>query len=44
MNKFLRTLIPSDIAKGMAITGKHFCKVFFTANRRKVPFLSLIHI
>ena len=38
MNKFLRTLIPSDIAKGMLITGKHFCKVFFTANRRKVPF------
>jgi len=38
MNKLLRTLIPFDIAKGLAITGKHFCKVFFTANRRKVPF------
>ena len=38
MNKFLRTLIPFDIAKGLSITGKHFCKVFFTANRRKEPF------
>ncbi len=38
MHKILRTLIPFDIAKGLAITGKHFCKVFFTANRRKVPF------
>ncbi len=38
MNKLLRTLIPFDIAKGLSITGKHFCKVFFTANRRKVPF------
>jgi len=38
MNKYLRTLIPFDIAKGLSITGKHFCKVFFTANRRKVPF------
>lgn len=38
MNKILRTLIPFDIAKGLTITGKHFCKVFFTANRRKVPF------
>jgi NADH-quinone oxidoreductase subunit I len=38
MNKILRTLIPFDIAKGLAITGKHFSKVFFTANRRKVPF------
>ena len=38
MNKLLRTLIPFDIAKGLSIAGKHFCKVFFTANRRKVPF------
>ena len=38
MHKILRTLIPFDIAKGLSITGKHFCKVFFTANRRKVPF------
>ena len=37
MNKFLKTLIPFDIAKGLTITGKHFSKVFFTANRRKVP-------
>lgn len=37
MNKILRTLIPFDIAKGLSITGKHFTKVFFTANRRKVP-------
>ena len=38
MNKLLRTLIPFDIAKGLSITGKHFCKVFFTANRRKVRY------
>ena len=38
MNKILRTLIPFDIAKGLSITGKHFCKVFFTANRRKVRY------
>lgn len=38
MNKILRTLIPFDIAKGLSITGKHFGKVFFTANRRKVPY------
>jgi NADH-quinone oxidoreductase subunit I len=37
MNKFLKTLIPFDIAKGLAITGTHFAKVFLTANRRKVP-------
>lgn len=37
MNKFLKTLIPFDIAKGLTITGKHFSKVFFSANRRKVP-------
>jgi len=38
MKKFLKTLIPFDIAKGLRITGVHFGKVFFTANRRKVPF------
>lgn len=38
MNKFLKTLIPFDIATGLSITGKHFAKVFFSANRRKVPF------
>lgn len=38
MNKFLKTLIPFDIAKGLSITGKHFSKVFFSANRRKVNF------
>ncbi|MCE1228870.1 MAG: NADH-quinone oxidoreductase subunit I [Firmicutes bacterium] len=37
MNKFLKTLIPFDIAKGLKITGTHFGKVFFSANRRKVP-------
>ena len=37
MNKFLKTLIPFDIAKGLKITGTHFTKVFLTANRRKVP-------
>ncbi len=38
MNTFLKTLIPFDIAKGLTITGKHFSKVFLSANRRKVPF------
>ena len=38
MNKFLKTLIPFDIAKGLKTTGTHFSKVFLTANRRKVPF------
>jgi len=37
MNKFLKTLIPQDIAKGLYLTGKHFLRVFTTANRRKVP-------
>ena len=36
MKKFLKTLIPMDIATGLALTGKHFLKVFSTANRRKV--------
>lgn len=38
MPSLLRTLIPFDLAKGLSITGKKFAKVFFTANRRKVPF------
>lgn len=38
MNKILKTLIPFDIAKGLSITGKHFGKVFFSANRRKVKY------
>ena len=33
---FIKTLIPIDIAKGMALTGKYFGKVFFSANRKKV--------
>ena len=37
MKKFLKTLIPTDIAKGLKLTGTHFMKVFSTANRRKVP-------
>lgn len=36
MKNFLKTLIPIDIAKGLALTGKRFGQVFFTANRRKV--------
>ena len=35
MKKFLRTLIPTDIAKGLKVTGTHFAKVFGTANRAK---------
>ena len=37
MNKYLKTFIPKDIAKGLYLTGKHFLRVFTTANRRKVP-------
>lgn len=37
MNRILKTLTLAEIAKGLAITGKHFMKVFTTANRRKVP-------
>ncbi|MDR3671693.1 MAG: NADH-quinone oxidoreductase subunit I [Holophaga sp.] len=37
MNKFLKTLIPIDIYKGLKLTGTHFLRVFCTANRRKVP-------
>ena len=36
MRKFLKTLFPVDIFKGMKLTGTHFVKVFATANRRKV--------
>jgi len=38
MRGLLQTLIPLDIAKGLALTGRHFFQVFRTANRRKVPF------
>jgi NADH-quinone oxidoreductase subunit I len=38
MHPFLKTLIPVDIIKGMRLTGRRFAKVFFSANRRKVPF------
>lgn len=37
MNKLLKILIPLDIAKGLRLTGKHFARVFWAANRRKVP-------
>jgi len=37
MNRLLKILIPGDIAKGLALTGKQFLRVFRTANRRKVP-------
>ena len=33
MPKFLKTLIPVELAKGMLVTGKHFCQVMFRANR-----------
>lgn len=36
MKKFLKTLIPTDIASGLYITGKHFMKNLLAANRRKV--------
>ena len=36
MKKFLKTLIPIEILKGLKLTGTHFMKVFATANRRKV--------
>jgi len=32
----LKTLIPLDIAGGLAVTGRYFGKVFFSANRKKV--------
>ncbi|HEX9082447.1 MAG TPA: hypothetical protein VF768_09210, partial [Holophagaceae bacterium] len=34
--RLLKTLIPSDIAAGLRLTGKYFGKVFFSANRKKV--------
>ena len=37
MKKTLKTLLPIDIAKGLVLTGKHFMRVFRTANRRTVP-------
>ena len=36
MKKFLKTLIPVDIAKGLAVTGAYFVKIFFTADHAKV--------
>jgi len=36
MKKFLKTLIPIELAKGLLLTGKRFSQVMFTANRRKV--------
>jgi NADH-quinone oxidoreductase subunit I len=36
MKKFLKTLIPVELAKGMLLTGKRFSQVLFTANRRRV--------
>jgi NADH-quinone oxidoreductase subunit I len=36
MHRFLKTLIPIEIAKGLRLTGTYFAKVFFTANRQKV--------
>lgn len=35
MNKLLKTLLPIDIAKGLALTGKRFLQVFLTANHRE---------
>jgi NADH-quinone oxidoreductase subunit I len=37
MKRLLRILIPTDIAKGLWVTGRRFMQVFRTANRRKVP-------
>ena len=36
MKKFLKTLIPIELAKGLLLTGKRFSQVMFTANRRKI--------
>lgn len=38
MRGLLKTLIPGDIVQGLRTTGRHFFRVFRTANRRKVPF------
>jgi NADH-quinone oxidoreductase subunit I len=35
MKKFLKTLIPLELAKGMALTGKWFFQVMFSPNRGK---------
>lgn len=37
MKKFLKTLIPADIAKGLQVTGRHLFEVLLTANHRKNP-------
>jgi NADH-quinone oxidoreductase subunit I len=36
MKKFLKTLIPVELAKGLLLTGKRFGQVFFTPNRGKL--------
>ena len=35
MKKFLKTLVPVELAKGLLVTGKRFAQVMFTANRSK---------
>jgi len=40
MKKFLKTLVPVELAKGLLLTGKWFCQVMFTPNRGK----SKLHI
>jgi NADH-quinone oxidoreductase subunit I len=35
MKKFLKTLIPVELAKGLLLTGKRFSQVLFTPNRGK---------
>jgi len=35
MKKFLKTLIPIELAKGMFLTGKRFSQVMFSPNRGK---------
>ena len=37
MNRLLKILIPTDLAKGLWLTGRRFMQVFRTANRRTVP-------
>jgi NADH-quinone oxidoreductase subunit I len=36
MKKFLKTLIPVELAKGLLLTGKRFAQVMFTPNRGKL--------
>jgi NADH-quinone oxidoreductase subunit I len=37
MNKYIKAIIPIEIVKSLCLTGKHFLRVFLTANRRKIP-------